>query len=555
MGDRPSPISHQGPLVTGILCSRSTMLYYITFFLGFAYLSLALGVTSPQEAMKWLMVEQERTEKSGGGGKRVLSEMASSSAANQSPRPNIEVAPNYIPYPTALAKYEDVVITPKLFMDTLEKLHATMGTKFIYLLNDLCILTVGTTSLMSSESSRIPFLSGENFSEWKDKVLLALGCMDLDLAIREDEPPKPTNESSIAVRVAYDRWERSNRLSLMLIKTHISSSIRNSIPSCDKVKDYMKAIEEQFVSSDKALANTLMNRLSGMKHNSSRSVREHIMGMRDIVARLKSLEIEISDSFLVHFILNSLPAEFGPFKISYNTHKEKWSINELLTMCVQEEERIVEARNAKFIEDIDISGSKSQRIEWEQSLDSITAPENEEKLVVIQENQQDILHEHENGEAPTDQQRPVNTDSSTQNPPNVNEVVEIRKSSRIKKPAISSDYLVYLMESDYDIGPKDDPISFTDALFNRLFKSTTNLCGATNTILQWDGSESMEVANLVTPNLYGNLVANTAAGIAGGTGVMPGGNVEDDHAVFEQGASAGNVGNMKVLEQKKENPV
>lgn len=27
----------------------------------------------------------------------------------------------------------------------------------------------------------------------------------------------------------------------------------------------------------------------------------------------------------------------------------------------------------------------------------------------------------------------------------------------------------------------------------------------------------------VTPNLYGNLVSNTAAGIAGGTGVMPGG--------------------------------
>jgi isocitrate dehydrogenase len=27
----------------------------------------------------------------------------------------------------------------------------------------------------------------------------------------------------------------------------------------------------------------------------------------------------------------------------------------------------------------------------------------------------------------------------------------------------------------------------------------------------------------VTPNLCGNLVANTAAGIAGGTGVMPGG--------------------------------
>ncbi|KAK3020930.1 hypothetical protein RJ639_046586 [Escallonia herrerae] len=60
---------------------------------------------------------------------------------------------------------------------------------------------------------------------------------------------------------------------------------------------------------------------------------------------------------------------------------------------------------------------------------------------------------------------------------------------------------------------------------------------------------------MVTPNLYGNLVANTAAGIAGGTGVMPGGNVGADHAIFEQGASAGNVGNQKLVEQKKANPV
>ncbi|XP_057805899.1 isocitrate dehydrogenase [NAD] regulatory subunit 1, mitochondrial isoform X2 [Salvia miltiorrhiza] len=60
---------------------------------------------------------------------------------------------------------------------------------------------------------------------------------------------------------------------------------------------------------------------------------------------------------------------------------------------------------------------------------------------------------------------------------------------------------------------------------------------------------------MVTPNLYGNLVSNVAAGIAGGTGVMPGGNVGADHAVFEQGASAGNVGNEKLVEQKKANPV
>nr|GME02189.1 isocitrate dehydrogenase [NAD] regulatory subunit 1, mitochondrial isoform X1 [Ipomoea batatas] len=60
---------------------------------------------------------------------------------------------------------------------------------------------------------------------------------------------------------------------------------------------------------------------------------------------------------------------------------------------------------------------------------------------------------------------------------------------------------------------------------------------------------------MVTPNLYGNLVANTAAGIAGGTGVMPGGSVGAECAIFEQGASAGNVGNEKIVALEKANPV
>ena len=41
---------------------------------------------------------------------------------------------------------------------------------------------------------------------------------------------------------------------------------------------------------------------------------------------------------------------------------------------------------------------------------------------------------------------------------------------------------------------------------------------------------------MVTPNLYGNIVANVVAGLTGGPGVMPGANVGNDVAIFEQGA-------------------
>ena len=59
------------------------------------------------------------------------------------------------------------------------------------------------------------------------------------------------------------------------------------------------------------------------------------------MAKLKTLEVEMSETFLVHYILNTLPSAYRPFKISYNTHKDKWSINELLNMCVQEEGRLI----------------------------------------------------------------------------------------------------------------------------------------------------------------------------------------------------------------------
>ena len=49
----------------------------------------------------------------------------------------------------------------------------------------------------------------------------------------------------------------------------------------------------------------------------------------------------MSESFFVHYILNTLAKQHGPFKIFYNTHKDKWTINELMTMCVQKKGRLL----------------------------------------------------------------------------------------------------------------------------------------------------------------------------------------------------------------------
>ncbi|KAA8539156.1 hypothetical protein F0562_025848 [Nyssa sinensis] len=175
---------------------------------------------------------------------------------------------------------------------------------------------------------------------WKERVLLYLGWMDIDYAIRKDEPPTVTDTNTEAKIALYEHWERSNRLSVMFIKTKIFAGIRGSVDWHTKVRDLLKVIDEQYVTSDKALASTLIMKFCSTKLDTVRGVREHIMKMRDTATQLKKLEVEISDSFLVHYILNTLPPQYSPFKISYNTHKDKWSINELMTMYVQEEGRL-----------------------------------------------------------------------------------------------------------------------------------------------------------------------------------------------------------------------
>ena len=69
------------------------------------------------------------------------------------------------------------------------------------------------------------------------------------------------------------------------------------------------------------------------------NIREYIIEMSYLASKLKALKLELGEDLLVHLALDSLPAHFRQFKVSYNTQKDRWSPNELIYHCVQEEER------------------------------------------------------------------------------------------------------------------------------------------------------------------------------------------------------------------------
>ncbi|XP_062103430.1 uncharacterized protein LOC133814497 [Humulus lupulus] len=107
-----------------------------------------------------------------------------------------------------------------------------------------------------------------------------------------------------------------------------------------KAKNFLEQIEECFAKNDKVEMTTLLGSLMTMKYKGHGNVREYIMEMHHIVSRLKTLKVELFDDVLMLMVLLTLRAQFNQFKISYNCQKEKWTLNELISHCAQEEERL-----------------------------------------------------------------------------------------------------------------------------------------------------------------------------------------------------------------------
>ncbi|KAJ9547196.1 hypothetical protein OSB04_019739 [Centaurea solstitialis] len=190
---------------------------------------------------------------------------------------------------------------------------------------------------VSAQLAGIPTLNGMNYAMWKESVEIVLGCMDLDHALRM-ERPNSTTENPNTDKI--EKWDRSNRMCLMIMKRSIPSTFRGSITEGTNAKNFLKEIEQFFAKNAKTEASNTLMKLVTMRYKEKGNIREYIMEMSNLNGKLKELKLELSDDLLVHLILISLPAQFGQFVVSYNTQKDKWTLNELMSHLVQEEERL-----------------------------------------------------------------------------------------------------------------------------------------------------------------------------------------------------------------------
>jgi hypothetical protein len=149
------------------------------------------------------------------------------------------------------------------------------------------------------------------------------------------------------VELAYvlenQKWVNANKKCMAFIKNTIENAIAGSIEECTSVGEFLEKIKSQFTGSSKVHATQLLKQLVTEKYTGgAHGIREHILWMSNMASKLKPMDadLELKPALLVHLVMASLPKEFDNFVINYNMSPDKWDLDKMIAMCVQEEDRL-----------------------------------------------------------------------------------------------------------------------------------------------------------------------------------------------------------------------
>ena len=129
-------------------------------------------------------------------------------------------------------------------------------------------------------------------------------------------------------------------MNLILIKKTVFEHLLSGLPKKATAKKFLNALGKRYQVSNNAESRCLMKQLTNIRYDHVRGVRELIMKMVHIQIKLKSHQIDPNEKFIVKHALNSLPANFTQIKTAHITIGEKWAMNDLITKCVAEEEKL-----------------------------------------------------------------------------------------------------------------------------------------------------------------------------------------------------------------------
>lgn len=142
-----------------------------------------------------------------------------------------------------------------------------------------------------------------------------------------------------------DKWENQTALVLMVIN---GPFLKPFLVKFHRLtKEFLKANGQKFKESDKIETHNSLNSFSNAKFDNSENVRNYILKLVQIATRPREINRSITEDLIIHGVFDSLPLEYEQSEVSHTTLQDKWSIVDLITVCVQKEHRLSKKRAKK----------------------------------------------------------------------------------------------------------------------------------------------------------------------------------------------------------------
>ncbi|KAF2289494.1 hypothetical protein GH714_036639 [Hevea brasiliensis] len=259
--------------------------------------------------------------------------------------------------------------------------------------------------------------------------MITLGVMDLNLALRVPKHANLTDKSTSDEKREMEKWEKSNRINLMVIKRAIPEAFRGTMfDQVDTAKAFLEDLEKRFAKNEKAETSTILAKLISMRYTGKGNIRDYIMEMSDLTSKLKALKLDLSeDLYTFDFDMPSRTVQGYKF---YDPMTKS----------------IFETGNARFFEDVEFE-------EGERLKDFVFEEEYVDIPIIAMDNDQEQFHIPDIVQKATLDQASYSTSRSCSRRANstASRTIAIRGSTRERRNAIPNDYIVFLQEHDVDI--------------------------------------------------------------------------------------------------------
>ncbi|KAJ4713114.1 Retrovirus-related Pol polyprotein from transposon TNT 1-94 [Melia azedarach] len=307
---------------------------------------------------------------------------------------------------------------------------------------------------ITANINSIPLLNGSNFKSWKENLEIVLGVMDLDLALSEDCPLPLTDKSTSDNKRKKERWEKLNRIYMMIMKKAILEAFR--IIMSEKItttKDFLADIEKRYdyiyLLHEKSQALNVFKNYKAEVENEAKRLK--LSDPAVVVSTMANMTTQVNNvqgcfleecgkkPNLKHLHVWGCPAEARRYRpnekkldlrtvscyfIGYSERSRGYKFYDLRTKS------IFESGNAWFFEDVELAGG---------------------------DNVIDFVFENEYVNIPIE----IVQEEQALKP---QEPIPLKRSTR-ERSALSNDYIVFLQEHEVDIGVmEDDPINFRQAI-------------------------------------------------------------------------------------------